>query len=377
MPQRLDILHINTERNWRGGEQQTLSLVQGLRQQNIACGLVCQPDTELAVRARQCGVSVFEIPMHGEADFRAALKIRAILKRHACKLAHCHTSHAQALGFWASCFLPVKRLTTRRVAFSIYRHDFMKINAIKYKYMTDHYVAISENVKLALVNDGLDHEKISVVYSGVDPLRFAAVTDAEVAALRLALGIAPEAKVLLNAAHLSKEKGQDVLLAALPAVIGRYSELRLVLAGGGDSTALRGLAAELGVAEKVIFAGFRQDVGTFYKMCDIFVLPSLSEGLGTAALDALALQKPIIVSAAGGLPEVADNGKGGRVVPPGDSGALADAIISGFDNITQSGIMARHGYENLLRNFTLDSMVAGNLNVYRTLQPLIFQGGQE
>lgn len=374
MPDRLDILHINTERTWRGGEQQTLSLVKGLLRRKIACGIVCQPNTRLAHKAKQAQIPLFEIAMRGEADFKAALQIRHILLARGCKLVHTHTSHAQTLGFWASLKLNVKRLASRRVAFSIYRHDFMKINAIKYKYMTDHYVAISQNIKQALVNDGLNPAKIDVVYSGVDPLRFANVTSEDVAFLRRELGLKPYAKVILSAAQLSKEKGQDVLLAALPGVLQKYPEVKLVLAGGGDADALKRQAAVLGIANSVIFAGFREDVGLFYNLCDVFTLPSLNEGLGTAVLDAMALRKPVVVSAAGGLPEIVQNGESGRVTPVGNVAALSAALVHCFNEPQNSQNMAERGYERLLENFTLDKMVEGNLAVYKKLVTNLQEG---
>lgn len=375
MPDKIDILHINTERTWRGGEQQTFSLACGLMRRNINCGIVCQPNTVLAFKAKAAGLKVFEITMRGEADFKAALKIRKSIQKHNVKLIHTHTSHAQTLGFWASLRLNVKRLASRRVAFSIYRHDFMKINALKYKYMTDHYVAISKNVKQALVKDGLDPEKIDVVYSGVDPLRFANITPVQVADLRRELGLKPDARVILQAAHISKEKGQDVMLRAMPGVIGKFPQVKLVLAGGGDAGELRRLAEELGIAQNIIFAGFREDLGAFYHLSDVFVMPSLSEGLGTAALDAVALQKPVVVSNAGGLPEVVAGGEFGRIVPAGDFSALAQALVYVLDNYAQSLLTAAKAYDYLREHFTLEQMAAGNLAVYKKLAPGLFGEG--
>lgn len=373
MPRKLDVLHINTERTWRGGEQQTFSLVKGLHQQGLACGLVCQPDTVLAQKAKGSDLTVFEIGMHGEADFMSALQIRKILRERQCKLVHTHTSHALTLGFWASWGLKVKRLATRRVAFSIHRHDLLKINSIKYKHMTEHFVAISQNVKQALINDGLDRAKISVAYSGVDPLRFAGVTAAEVAVLRQELRLGADAKVIFNAAHLSGEKGHDILLRAMPIVLAKHPAAILVIAGGGDGSALWQMARDMNIADKVIFAGFRNDVGVFYHLCDVFVLPSLREGLGTAALDAMALQKPVVVSDAGGLPEIVANGVTGRMVPAGSVDDLAAALVTALDDkAPETKVWTENAYRHFLEHFTLEQMVTGNLAVYQKLLPDLF-----
>lgn len=375
MSKPLDILHINTERSWRGGEQQTYSLAKGLWERGIACGLVCQPDTELAQRAKEAGITVFETGMHGEADVMSALQIRKIIGERNCKLVHTHTSHALTLGFWASYGLKIPRLATRRVAFSIYRHDFLKINGIKYKRMTSHFAAISQHVKDALVRDGIDGGKISVVYSGIDPRRFALVSPDRVQALRYEFGLGLHDKVILQAAHLSKEKGQDVMLKALPEILRENPNVKLILAGGGEQTTLRTLAGELGVSANVVFAGFREDMGALYHLCDLFVMPSLSEGLGTAALDALALRKPVVVSDAGGLPEIVTNNVSGLVAPAGNAGALASAVNYMLANYDRALAMADTGYDTVLQKFTLDKMVEGNLALYRRLCPGIFNAG--
>ena len=240
----------------------------------------------------------------------------------------------------------------------------MKHNDIQDKDMTDHYCAISQNINPALVKYGLNPSKIDLVYSGFDPLRFANGTTAQVADLRCELGFGDNDRVVLNAAHLSKEKGQDVLLRALAIMRPKYPDLRLVFAGGGDASVLQQLAVELGIADKVVFAGFRHDVGVFYNLCDVFTLPSLNEGLGTSVLDAMALKKPVVFSNAGGLSEIVTDGVSGRVVPVGDAEGLAEALAACFDNVTLNREMAEQGYARLMANFTLDKMVAENLVVY-------------
>lgn len=394
MPPRIDFLHINTARTWRGGEQQTFNLIAGLHNCGVLVGLVCPPNAPLAEKATSCGIPVFEIAIKSEADFRAALKIRNICKQYGVGLTHAHTAHAHTVAYWATLGTDIKRLVSRRVDFSIYRHDCMKINWLKYRYMAHHYVAISKYIKGVLVKDGLNSDSISVVHSGVDPLRFAAIADAEVNNLKQEFNVGPSTKVIINSAQLSWEKGQYALIAAMPAFLQKYPDTKLFLLGGGEQDTLRRLITELGLAEQVVLPGFRKDIGVFYKMCDLFVMPSVYEGLGTSVLDALALKKPVVAANGGGLPEMIKDGITGRLVymrdpenlgkelkhdprPDGQFVApfaadISRTLLQAFDNYAESEAMTTAGYDILMREFTFDSMVAGNLAVYRELVPKLF-----
>jgi hypothetical protein len=108
----MKILHLNTERTWRGGEQQTLYLHQALWGRGISSQLVCPPESPLARRAREAGLPVFEVGMRGEVDFGACRGLRRLIVQNGCDLLHAHTSHALSLAFWSSLGLPVRRLVT-------------------------------------------------------------------------------------------------------------------------------------------------------------------------------------------------------------------------------------------------------------------------
>ena len=131
----MKILHINTERTWRGGEQQTLYLIRSLIDRHITCHLVCQPDSPMARKAMKAGAAVFPLAMRGEFDVQASLRIRNLIKRHGYDILHSHTSHAHSLAFFASMGRNACRLVTRRVDFSIMRNRFLPVNGIKYRFM--------------------------------------------------------------------------------------------------------------------------------------------------------------------------------------------------------------------------------------------------
>ena len=128
---------------------------------------------------------------------------------------------------------------------------------------------------------------------------------------------------------------------------------------------LQSLATSLGLKQKLIFTGFRRDVGSFYQIADLFVMSSVQEGLGTAVIDALALGKPVVGTCAGGIPEIIRDGETGRLVAPADPAALAGGIIDLLTDPEQAKQMGRRGQEMVRKNFSIDAMVDKNIEVYQ------------
>ena len=361
----MKILHLNTEKTWRGGEQQTLYLLQGLNDRNLSFHLICQPDSPLALKAQVARLRVIPIAMHGEADLIASGRIRSLIQKFRWDIIHCHTSHAHTLAFLASWGTNVRRLVTRRVDFSIFRHSFLRLSGIKYRYMADHYIAISNKIKDVLIGDGIPAGRIFVVYSGIDPERFAGITyDHLISEFKLNR----DEHIVINVAHLAGHKGQQYLIRAIPEVLSKLPNTRFFIVGDGElMDDLKGLAASLGLKQELVFTGFRQDVGAFYHMADLFVMSSIEEGLGTAVLDALALGKPVVATHAGGLTEIIHDGKTGKLVKPAEPAALADGIIELLTKTEQAKRMADQGQADVCKYFSIDAMISETIAVYHKI----------
>jgi len=363
----MKILHINTERTWRGGEQQTLYLLRSLIERRISCHLVCQTGSPMAERAVNAGVEVFPIAMHGEIDLAAGFRIRQLIRKFNYNIIHSHTSHAHSLAFLASIGTGVVRLVTRRVDFSIFRHSFLKLSGLKYRFMADYYIAISQKIKEVMVADGIPDRRIFVVHSGIDPQRFSSATGGD---LLSEFGIKENQKVVINVAHLADHKGQEYLVRAIPRVLAKLPDTRFFIVGQGELLdKLREAASGLGLKKELIFTGFREDVADFYRIADLYVMSSVQEGLGTAVLDALALAKPVVATSAGGLPEIIHDGQTGRLVAPADPEALAQGIVDMLSDTDRAASMAATGRQLVLQDFSVDAMVAKNIDVYRRILP--------
>jgi len=166
-------------------------------------------------------------------------------------------------------------------------------------------------------------------------------------------------------------KGHLVLLRALAQARARVPEISLDVAGRGPlAPALQAYARELGVEDAVRFLGFVSPVAGAFEDAAIAVVPSLGEGFGMVALEAMERARPVIASAVGGLPEIIDDGRTGLVVPPADAEALADAIVELASDLGRARAMGAAGRERALAEFTPERCVERTEELYvRALEP--------
>lgn len=364
----LRVLHIDTEKGWRGGEQQALYLAEGLMRRGVENLCVGQPGQPYPERCAAKGLPVETIRTRGEADPVGIAKLRGVMRRFRPDIVHMHTSHAHTLGVLAarsSGVSPkIRTVVSRRVDFTIYRNA-LRLSWFKYRFGVDRYVAISEGVRAQMVKDGIPAERISIVHSGIDLSRFDGVKPHDYAA---EFGMPRGAPVILDVAAFGWHKAQEFLVRAAPRILERHPEARIFLVGEGECMPkIRAEAESLGVAGRIVFTGFRSDVPSLLAGADVFVMCSVLEGLCTSLLDALALKRPCVGSAVGGIPEVLVDGVTGLTVPPRDPEALAAVILRVLGDADLARRLGEEGRRHVERKFTNDAMVEGTLGVYRDL----------
>ena len=327
------VVQVSTERAFRGGEQQLLLLLAGLQAErpDIEASVVAQPGSALAERARAAGHDVTEIAMGAALDFGAAGRLRAHLREVQPALVHAHTAHAHGHGWRAVRGLgpaPPRLLVTRHVAYSIFRHSFLRLNRRKYVRGCDRILCVSRAVERALLTDGVPQPQLQVVRSGID-VGVWARDEAARAQARATLGASDDTLVLGAVGALTPEKGRVHLLEAFALLDPARRDARLVLLGDGPlRTELEARAEGLAIVDRVHFLGHLDDVATWLSAFDVFSAPSESEGLSLSLMQAMAAGLPVIASEVGGMPEVVGSGGAGRLVPPGDVAALAAELAA-------------------------------------------------
>jgi len=371
------VLHINTERTWRGGEQQVVYLLRGLAERGVTQELVCQPDSILARRALASGLPVAELSMRGELDLPAVGALARRMRANGTDLVHMHTSHAVTLGVAAAWWAGRRggpdgagrpaTLVSRRVDFSIHKRRLLSFSRAKYTRGVDRIICVSEGIRAVLIADGLAPERVGVVHSGVDLARFRDVTDRRAEYAR-EFGFPLGVPLIGNVAHLAGHKGQRDLVAAAALVLRQVPEARFLIVGEGECrAALEAQVAELGLQQRVLLVGFRTDVPALLAAFDIFCFPSHLEGLGTSVLDALASGRPVVATRAGGIPEMIEDGRHGLLVPPRDPAALAAALLRLLEQREFAQSLGRAGRQRVEQEFSSERTTEGTLREYEQL----------
>jgi L-malate glycosyltransferase len=318
---RTTILHLDTERGWRGGERQTLWLAQSLDAARYRSLIGARPGEPLATRAAASGLPVVPTHPFGELDFLAAWNLRAVLRREGVDIVHAHTAHAVALGALATLRTGVHLVVTRRVDFHL-RAGVLT----RWKYLrADRLIAISRAVADALVASGIPGDRITIIPSGIDLTR---QINPPAQGLLADLGVAPGLPLVVQVAQLVAHKDPATFVEAIAVARQSVPTLQALLVGDGPlRTAVTAAIRRLGLGDVVHLTGYRSDADTLLAAADVVTLSSREEGLGTVLLDALALGKPVAATAGGGIPEIV-TAECGHVVPVADARALGEAIAS-------------------------------------------------
>lgn len=318
----MNILHVDCETGWRGGQQQIANLNARLYERGENTAIVCPPQSRLLGWAKDKGIPAYPVKVHGEWDLWAARQLALVAKEHSSDFLLTHSGKALAIGLLSTLFYkPPVLLNVRRVDFHI-RANFLS----RYKYTHNRVcriVCISQAIAGVMTADGIPEQKLTVIHSAVDENRFANLGPVS----RASLGLPQDRPIIGTVAALTGHKDYPNLIRAATMVLKKHPEALFVAIGPGrpeDETRIKEQAASLG--DSFRFLGFKQNVGEYIKAMDIFVLASRQEGLGTTLLDASLLGCPVVATRAGGIPEIVEDGFNGLLVPSEHSQALAEAL---------------------------------------------------
>lgn len=361
------VLHVNTARTWRGGEQQMVHLLRGLHQRGHLALAACRRGAPAAGRARQRDARVYELPMRCEVDIHSAFHLARIARHRNVNIFHAHTAHAHSLASLAKhLFYPRCRLVAhRRIEFYPGRGP-LGLGWVKYHCGVDAFIAISDRLRDILIDAGVEPNLVHTVRSVTDPQRF--IQAPPNPQLRDELGIPDDAFVVGNVGYLVPHKDHFNLLEAASRVRREIPELWVVIVGSGPlKEEIKARARELGMADRLVLTGFRNDVPQLIKMFDLFALSSSEEGICSTLFEVMACEKPIVCTNAAGVKEAVVDGRTGLVVPRRNSDALAEGILTLYNDPVLARKYARAGHQRVLKHFTVDDLTEQTLAVYRNV----------
>jgi glycosyltransferase involved in cell wall biosynthesis len=362
-----------------GMEEHILKLARGLRQRGHPVSLVCPTDDviePLREACREAGAEVRPLPDR-RGPIGAARRLRelsAILRPYRKGVLHLHLTGPYGgdlvllAGKLAGCAAIVR---TEHQPPETPPSDFQRWRMRTKDRWLDAVLCVSRENMTHFTRDlGRDRAKFAVVHNSIDLPRFdPAKVDA--AQSRHAMGVPADAEIVGMIARLAEErKGAAQFLEMAARVADQRAQARFVIVGDGPlRVGLESRAAELGVASRVLFLGERADVPDVLAAFDVFVMPSLWEGGPYTVLEAMAMQRPVVTTNVGMVPDVVRSGEHALVVPPGDSGALAEAVLRLLDDQPLRLRVAQAGRRLAVDGFSEERLVEGVLAVYDRVLP--------
>ena len=309
------------------------------------------------------GVRTCVMPLAGLFNlqwFRACLHL---LRREQVVLIHAHEFSAILCGWIVAMLAGVPFVAT--VHGKNYFGEKLRRRVV-YRLVSrrDTIVAVSQDLKRFICEKvGIPETRVEVIYNGVAPAQM--ITDEETQKCKAELGISGCYPVLGVVGSLYPVKGHRFLLEAMPEILGRWPKAHLLVIGRGElEIALKEQVEQLAIGANVRFLGMRQDVPRLLSLMDVFVLPSLSEGLSIALLEAMASGKPVVATRVGGNPELVDHGRTGFLVQSEDAKELAANLLK---LLSDSGTMQQFGRqaaERVQQYFSMGQMVDRYKDLY-------------
>lgn len=323
--------------------------------------LVAHPEGELYRRALE-GPDLVPLAPRSEVDLTAAWKLSRIIGQWRPEIVHAHDPHAVAMAALALSFgAPSPRpalVASRRVDFHLQAHSFSRW---KYR-QVDLFIAASDAIRHILEKDGIPPRRVVVVHDGIDVAKIQRLPALDVHA---EYWLPHGAPVLVNVAALVPHKGQKYLVDAMPHVLREVPDARLIIFGEGElRTELEHQIKSHRIEKHVLLPGFRQDVLQLMKSADLFVMSSVTEGLGSTILDAMAMKLPVVATRAGGIPEAVVHGESGLLVAPADARALAKAIVQALTDPDLRQRIGAAGAARVSEQFGVGRLLSGTLAAY-------------
>ena len=357
----LRVLHIIGGGEFGGAERHILNLCASLDPRKAAITVVCLFEEPFARMAKETGVNVLVVPMRHKLDLGTLTRLTDVIKRNRPDLVHTHGVRANLLGRLAAKMAGVNKIVTTVHSLLVRDYpDFWSRLANSWterltRGLTDHFIAVSQGLKNALVEDGMPENKITVIYNGLDLVRFKPCLPP--GTYRRWLGYDERVPLVAIVARLHSVKGHNYFLQAAVEVLKVISKVRFLVVGTGpDEPMLKEMTNKLGLQEVVNFTGFISDIPDLMADMDVLVIPSLWEGFGLTAIEAMTVGLPVVATEVGGLPEVVRPGETGILVPPADAVSLAKGILWVLQHSKEAGQMAENAREIVSREFSSKAM---------------------
>lgn len=303
----------------------------------------------------------------GKLDPRTIFDLFRMIRIGNIHLIHCHGYGSDNFGRVLGKLL--------RIPTIVHAHDdnsnypvYQKVADFFLIPFTNKAVAVSETVKEScILKRRINKNNLSVLHNGIQLEKFITLEKDLIQKEKMRLNIKPGSKVIGTVARLRKEKGIKYLIQSVPKILNLFPDTVFFIAGDGPLRGeLENLAKDLGIENRIIFAGFRNDIPTVLSIIDIFVAPSLTEGSPLGILEAMAMGKPIVASNVGGIAEILKDNDTGLLVSPQNAEALAEKIIDLIKDENKSKSLSKKANEEI-KKYDMNSYIKNLEDFYLEL----------
>jgi len=365
-----------------GTERQVVNLSRAIDRTKFDIHLACFKSWgHYLEEIEACRVPIWEYPinsLHNHRTFWKQWSFARDLRRHRIQIVHTFNFYPNIFALPAARMARVPHIVASIRDLGIYQTPMQKRVQRMACRLADCIVVNAEAVKRWLIDEGYQRKKIVVIRNGVDLSRFEMKGDG--CRIRQELGVPPGAPIVAVISRIHELKGLDDFLEAAALVAGRHKEARFLIVGGrmiaksgaaveddAQLSGLAGLARRLGIADRVLFTGFRLDVAQLLMEATVSVLPSLSEGLSNFLLESMAAGVPVVTTRVGGSPEAVEDGTTGILVPTHDPAAIARALDALLTDPLLARRMGQAGHRRIVERFSLEGMALATERLYRSL----------
>lgn len=360
----MKILHTIETSGPGGAENFMIRMAQSLGPEYQSSILLIKPGW-LRDRIESLGIPVCVEELPRSLDPRWLIKIARFLRKERIEAVH---SHEFAMNIHMAILAKILGLPHVATVHGKKNYADRGLRRLVYRVIShwSHIVAVSEDVKNFLVDTvGISAEKVEVIPNGIDVDDYK-LEQSEIDSCRAGLGCREGDFLICAVGNLYPIKGHSFLVEAMHSIVATQPTAKLVIAGRGDEQQhLQQLIDSLGITDNVKLLGFRDDVKSILSSSDLFVMPSLSEGLPLALLEAMASRVPVVVTDVGGMPQVIEHQRTGLVVPPSDSAGLRNSIATMMSDQAVANAMADAAYRELGVSYSMVTMLRRYASLYR------------
>ena len=357
----VNILYVESSRSWGGQEYRTCLEINWLNAHGHQAWLVCNPGSQVHYKASELGTRLVTMPLRRRIDPLCSWRLWRFCRQNQVDLLKAYSSkdHWICLPLYL-CGIPLSR------ARCITDPIGSKGRAFVFKHGCSQIVADASVIKRHLVAEhGADPAKIEVIGSAVDLEKFKPPRNR--AKFRREIGLGDNTPLIGNVGMIRPDKGQLVLVEAAPLVLQKRHDVRFVIVGQGTGILKRGINVrnaidQAGLADRIIMAGYRWDTPDVYAACDMIVIASLrTEASPIVLREAFASGRPVIATKVGDIPEILRDRENGLLIEPGDTQALANAIMEFITDPNLAAYCAANGLRYATEHFSFDTMMEKKL----------------